>query len=98
MTRLTPSRRPGACIEVLENRVTPSAIVATWNSAVSGKWTDPNNWDIHTVPNNADGNQYTVNIDEGVLNPTITIDADITVSALNSAEAIQVTAGTTTIL
>lgn len=86
----TPS--DAGCIEALEQRVAPAAVVTHW-VGLSGTWTDPAHWDAG-VPNNADGtgNSYTAIIDVGALNPVVTIDSHIVVTSLTNAEAIQVNA------
>ncbi len=90
--KLPRLRRGAGCLEALEQRVAPAAIVTHW-VGLSGNWTDPAHWDAG-VPNNADGmgNSYTAIIDVGALNPVVTIDSHIVVSSLTNAEAIQVNA------
>ncbi|HEV7402006.1 MAG TPA: hypothetical protein VGO11_03735, partial [Chthoniobacteraceae bacterium] len=83
-----PNRRSEAGrIELLEQRVTPAAIVTHWVGS-SGNWTDPAHWD-HGVPDNADGNSYTAIVDTGTVDPVVTIDSHIRVSSLTNAETIQ---------
>ena len=82
-------------IELLEERIVPSAVVAHWIGD-SGSWSDPTHWDIGVAPNNSGATTYQAIIDVSGT-PTITVDQSVTISSLNNAETVIVGAGTTTI-
>src|SRR5262245_58998604 len=69
-----PSHHPWRpIVEVLEDRLAPAQLTATWQGLTPpglggpGNWSVASNWDIGVVPNNGGGNTYNVLIDGGKL-------------------------------
>lgn len=97
-TRKPAKPRTGrtAVVELLEARVVPAALIAHWVGG-SGNWSDASHWDIGRVPNNGDGDTFTVVIDLAGSNPTITSNQNVTITSLQSTEALVISGGSFTV-
>ena len=71
-------------------------LVARWISG-NGNWSNPANWNIGVVPNNAGGTNYDVVINAPATNATITMDQSVTVNSLSNADTVVIASGTNAI-
>ena len=74
----------------------PATLIAHWIGG-SGNWSDISHWDIGKVPNNGAGDTYTAVIDLAGSSPTITSNQDVTITSLQSTEALVISGGTFTV-